>query len=125
MLSLLIALAGAGGAGARYSADWAVKRWRTTQFPAATLLINVSGSLLLGVLTGLTVNHVVRGGGSGANAITVAGTGFCGGYTTFSTATFESVRLLQLRRYRLAALNTMGSIVLTTLAAAIGIALTA
>lgn len=125
MLALLVALAGAGGAVARYGADWAVKRWRATQFPAATLTINVSGSLLLGVLTGLTVHHVVRGGGSGADAITVAGTGFCGGYTTFSTATFESVRLIQLRRYRLAAVNTVASIVLTTLAAALGLLITA
>ncbi len=120
MLALLVALGGALGAVARYTSDLAIRRRWATRFPIATVAINVTGSLLLGVLAGLTIHGFVHAGW-GADAVTVAGTGFCGGYTTFSTATFESVQLLRLRRYRLAVLNTVASIGLTTLAAAVGI----
>jgi CrcB protein len=125
VLTVLVSLAGAIGALARYSADYGIRRWRSTQFPVATLAINVTGSLVLGLLTGLTIHHFVGSGTTGADAVTIAGSGFCGGYTTFSAATFESVRLVQLRRYRLATLNTLGSVVLTTVAAAVGFLLSA
>lgn len=124
MLALLVAVGGALGAAARYAADYAMRRRWATRFPIATVAINVTGSLLLGVLTGLTIRGLVHTGW-GADAVVVAGTGFCGGYTTFSTATFESVQLLRSRCYRLAVLNTVASIGLTMLAAAAGIALTA
>jgi CrcB protein len=115
-LAGLVALAGAAGALARFLVDGAVKvRWATT-FPAATLLINVTGSLLLGVLTGLALFH-----GEPSVVRTVAGTGFCGGYTTFSTASFETVRLAQQGRGGLAALHAVGTLGLTVLAGAAGL----
>ena len=115
-LTGLVAVAGAAGALARFLVDGAVKvRWATT-FPTATLLINVTGSLLLGVLTGLALFH-----GEPSAVKIIAGTGFCGGYTTFSAASFETVRLAQQGRGRLAALHAVGTLGLTVLAGAAGL----
>jgi CrcB protein len=90
-----------------------------TRVPVGTIAINVSGSLLLGILTGLVVfDHA-------ASTVTlVAGTGFCGGFTTFSTTSFETVRLLQEGRLREAGLNVGVTVVGTLSAAAAGMALT-
>ena len=82
------------------------------------LLINVSGSLLLGLLTGLVLFS-----GASPDWRTVVGTGFCGGFTTFSTASFECVRLAQERRHRLAGAALAGNLVLCVLAGAAGVAL--
>jgi CrcB protein len=113
----LTLLAGATGAVARFLLDSSVKRrWHTT-FPWATVFINVTGSLLLGVLAGL-----VLFAGQPAVWQTVIGTGFCGGYTTFSTASFETVRLVQQNRPGLALLNALGSLVLSVAGCAAGLA---
>lgn len=118
MIGMLVALAGAGGALARFGLDGAVKlRWRTT-FPWGTFLINVTGSLLLGLLTGLVLFH------DASNDLKlILGTGFCGGYTTFSTASFETVRLLQQRHYWTAACTAAGTVLVTLAASALGLAL--
>ena len=63
--------------------------------PAATLAINVSGSFVLGVVTGLALYH-----GFATTPRVVLGTGFCGGYTTFSTFAYEIVFLAEQRRTR-------------------------
>lgn len=116
MTAVWVALAGAVGAVARFGADGAIKlRWRTA-FPWATFLINVTGSWLFGVLTGLTLFH-----GASSDLKLIAGTGFCGGYTTFSTASFETVRLLQQRNPMTAAAAALGTIYLTLGAAALGL----
>ena len=114
LLAVLVSLAGAAGAVARYLVDTAVRhRWAPT-LPWATLLVNVSGSLVLGILAGVALD------GGHDTALAVLGTGFCGGYTTFSTTSLESVLLLQQQRYRAAAANAAGTLVLTVLAAAVG-----
>jgi CrcB protein len=118
-LTAWVAVAGAAGALARFVVDGAVKARWATAFPAATLLINVTGSLLLGVLTGLALFH-----GEPSSVKAIAGTGFCGGYTTFSTASFETIRLVQQGRGGLAALNAVGTLGLTVLAGAAGLVLT-
>ena len=61
-----------------------------TEFPVGTLVVNVSGSLVLGILTGSALHH-----GVSAPWLTVAGTGLIGAYTTFSTFTFDTVRLAE------------------------------
>lgn len=118
MIALLTFLAGAMGAVTRFGLDFAIKqRWRSP-FPWATVIINVSGSLLLGVLAGI----VLFDGGSPAWQ-TVLGTGFCGGFTTFSTASFETVRLIQQGKRVLALLNASVSLLLAVAACAAGLAL--
>ncbi len=93
MTAVLLSLAGALGAVCRLAVDGLVRARFGGRFPLGTMSINVGGSLLLGVLTGLVLFH----GAPGA-VQTVLGTGFCGGYTTFSTASFETVRLAEQRR---------------------------
>ena len=118
MIVFAVAASGAVGAVARFVVDSVVRARWGNRLPWGTLLINVTGSLLLGVLTGLVIYHHLP-----TTLTTVAGTGFCGGYTSFSTASFESVRLVQQGHYRRAALNTVGGFVLTVAAATLGLAL--
>jgi CrcB protein len=117
MTAVLIGLAGALGAVARFVLDGVIRRSGTDDFPWATLLINITGSLLLGVVTGLVLFR-----GCPENLRLVIGTGFCGGYTTFSTASFEIVRLVQ----RASPLRAFGylaaTVVLTIGAGAVGLA---
>lgn len=120
-----VAVAGSVGAGTRFVVDGVVRARRGSEgrwaaLPFGTPLINVTGSLLLGVLTGLVMFH----GAPDAWRV-VAGTGFCGGYTTFSTAAFETVRLAQHRRSGPAALTAFGTLAASLLAAAAGLGLAA
>jgi CrcB protein len=115
---LWVGLAGGAGAVSRYLVDgWVSARWRG-RAPVGTMLINVTGSLLLGVFVGLVIFD-----GRTELWKTVAGTGFCGGYTTFSTASVETVRLVQDRAYRLAAASGAGTLVASVVAAALGMLL--
>lgn len=118
MIAALTFLAGASGALSRFVLDALMKqRWKSP-FPLATVVVNVTGSLLLGVLAGAVLFH-----GQSSTWQTVVGTGFCGGYTTFSTASFETVRLVQQGRRMLALLNAIGSLVSSVAACAAGLAL--
>ena len=93
MIALAVMAAGALGAVTRFVVDGAVKwRWPTIT-PWGTFVINVTGSALLGVLAGLVLFH-----GAPHELQAILGTGFCGGYTTFSTASFEVVLLAEDRQ---------------------------
>ncbi|MEO3937637.1 CrcB family protein [Dermatophilaceae bacterium Soc4.6] len=123
VLAVLIGLGGGLGAASRFLVDDLVTRRRARAgrvggvwaLPWATIIINVSGSLLLGLLTGLTAARVL-----GGDLAAIAGTGFCGGFTTFSTATVETLRLAQRRESPLAALNAIGTTALALVAAGLG-----
>ena len=120
LLFVAVALAGGLGAAARFVLDGVV-RARTAQrarFPSGTFLINATGSLLLGLVVGLTSAHLLP-----ETLHAVVGAGFLGGYTTFSTASFETVRLLQERRLGAAALNGIGMLAVCVLLAAAGLVL--
>jgi fluoride exporter len=118
MIVVWVALAGGAGAIARYVVDGQVKqRWPVT-FPIGTMAINLSGSLILGVLAGLVIAH-----GASVDLKTIAGTGFCGGYTTFSAASVEAVRLAQQQRWVACLTYAGGSVVLAVLAVALGLAI--
>ncbi len=88
MTMLLLSLAGGLGAASRFQADAFVARHNPFRVPIGTVVINVTGSFVLGVVTGLVV-----AGAPGSTLQAVVGTGFCGGYTTFSTASVEATRL--------------------------------
>lgn len=122
MIALWVALGGAFGAVARFVVDAEVKgRWPGARsFPWATVAINVTGSLLLGLVAAAVV---VRSGAP--EWLAIVGVGFCGGYTTFSTASVETVRLLQEGRYRAAAVNTLVTSLASLLACGVGFALVA
>lgn len=117
---LLVSLGGGVGAALRFWLDGLVKaRVRGTApggFPLGTFVINVSGSLVLGVLTGLG-----ESGALGPSMVAVLGTGMMGGYTTFSTASVETVQLLRSGKTRTAVLNGLGMLVVSVGAAALGL----
>ncbi|HEX3981903.1 MAG TPA: fluoride efflux transporter CrcB [Acidimicrobiales bacterium] len=118
MIVLGVAVAGACGAVLRYLVDHVVQRRFDAGFPLGILVVNLSGSLVLGFLTGSAVHH-----GVSPTWLTVAGTGLIGAYTTFSTFTFDSVLLAEDRRWGAAALNVGISLGLGLGAAALGLAL--
>ncbi|OAH50195.1 fluoride efflux transporter CrcB [Microbacterium oleivorans] len=117
-LFLALSLAGGVGAALRLVIDGAVKARVRTALPVGTLLINVAGSFVLGVVTELALGGVLDDAWR-----LVIGTGLCGGFTTFSTASFETVRLVQERRYALGAINAVGMLVLAVGAGLLGILL--
>ena len=116
----VIAMMIAGGAGAlsRYLVDILVSGRLGRAFPWGTLTINVSGSLLLGFLTGLGLYH-----GLGSDVETIVGSGFCGGFTTFSTFTIDTVGLREAGSTPRAFANVGANLVLATAAAGLGVAL--
>jgi CrcB protein len=115
-----IVVAGAIGAPARYLLDGFVQDRTSGAFPWGTFVVNMSGSLMLGFITGLALYHAFP-----STPRIILGTGFCGAYTTFSTWTFETIRLLEEGDTTEALLNAGGSLVLGLLAAASGMALAA
>jgi CrcB protein len=117
-LYLMVAAGGFVGAPSRYLLDRAVNRRVESDLPWGTFLVNVSGSFVLGLLTGLSLgNHL------SPVAKALLGTGFCGAYTTFSTFTFETVRLFEVGQYLEAALNAGVSLVVGLVGGGIGLAI--
>jgi len=114
---LAICLAGGVGASARLVLDGVIRTRVRSTYPVATTAINLTGSLLLGLLAGLAAAQLLP-----HSVQLIAGTGLLGGYTTFSTASFETVRLLEDRRYVAAAVNGVGVLVVATAVAAAGYA---
>jgi CrcB protein len=91
-----VAVCGAAGALARFHLDAFVQRRTTSDFPAGTLAVNLTGSFLLGLLTGL---------GVASDTLLVLGTGLLGSFTTFSTWMLETERLAEDGESRLAVAN--------------------
>lgn len=116
MTPIFVALAGSLGAATRFVVDGHIKARFDHTFPWATLTVNVTGSLLLGFMAGILLRHHNL-----TESEAIIGIGFCGGYTTFSTASFETVRLLEQRSYGAALGNAVGTLIMTAAAAAIGI----
>jgi CrcB protein len=102
-----------GGAGSvlRFYVDGIVTSAIGRDFPYGTLAVNLSGAVLLGLITGLAV---------GSTAALLAGTAAVGSYTTFSTWMLETQRLTEERQHRKAVLNIVVSLVLGVLAAELG-----
>jgi CrcB protein len=117
-LFLVVAVGGFVGAPSRYLVDRAINRRVESDLPWGTFLVNISGSFLLGLLTGLSLSHHLS---SVAKAL--LGTGFCGAYTTFSTFSFETVRLLEVGQILEAAGNVVASVLVGLAGAALGLAI--
>lgn len=115
---LLVAVCGGLGAAARLVVDGVVRSRWTTDFPLATVVVNVSGSLVAGLVVGAVAHLDLAPWWS-----PLAVTGFAGGYTTFSTAMVEAVRLVQSGQLGRAALSVAGTLVLCVAAAALGVLL--
>jgi fluoride exporter len=119
-LALIVAVAGGVGAVLRALLIHHVGLRRTDPLPVGTMLVNASGSLLLGILTGLSLYH-----GLGSHLLAVVGVGLCGGYTTWSTASWETLHLLHTGQRRGAAIYTVGGLAVCLAAAAAGIGIAA
>ncbi|WP_417554871.1 fluoride efflux transporter FluC [Microbacterium sp.] len=112
MIFLLAAACGGLGAATRYLVDLGIARATGTRFPWGVMIINVSGSLLLGLVVGML-----------PGAAFVVGTGFLGGYTTFSTAMIDTVALWRDGERRASVLYSGGMLLAGFAAAAVGLAL--
>ncbi len=120
LVALLVAVAGGAGAVLRALIIHHVSLRRDDPLPLGTIVVNASGSLILGVLTGLVLYH-----GLGPHVLAGAGVGLCGGYTTWSTASWETIHLLHTGHRTEAVVYTLGSIVVCVGAAALGVGLAA
>lgn len=114
MTLLLVFVGGVVGAPTRYLIDRFVQRRRDGVFPWGTLTVNLVGSFILGLIVGAQPGGVVTA---------LAGTGFCGALTTFSTFGYETVRLLEEGSLLEAALNAFGSLLVGVLFALAGYSL--
>jgi CrcB protein len=104
MTALLVLLGAMVGAPLRYLTDRLVQARHDSLFPWGTLTVNIAGCLVLGALSG--------SGMAATSALTIlVGTGFCGALTTYSTFSYETVRLAQQRAYFYAAANVLISVV--------------
>lgn len=114
--AVLIGIGGILGANARYLVSvWAARRIGAS-FPYGTMIVNLSGSFVLGIMATAIVGRVV----SEPEVRLLVSVGFLGAYTTFSTFAFESVSLIRRRAYALATVNVLASTVLGLLGAWIG-----
>jgi CrcB protein len=114
MTLLLIAIGAAVGAPLRYLTDRAIQSQHDSGFPWGTMTVNVVGSFVLGLLTALPADTKI---------MALTGTGFCGALTTYSTFSYETLKLTQDGNRFYAAANIVASVVAGLGAAAAGIIL--
>lgn len=104
MTAVLVVIGALVGAPLRYLTDRAVQSRHDSVFPWGTFAANVVGCLVLGVVSGT--------GAAGTSPLAIlVGTGFCGALTTYSTFSYETVRLAQERAYFYAVTNLVVSVV--------------
>jgi fluoride exporter len=119
-LAVLVALSGGAGAVLRALLIHHLGLRRSDPLPVGTVFVNASGSLVLGVFTGLALYH-----GLGPHLLAVVGAGLCGGYTTWSTASWETIHLVHAGHRSEAVAYTLGGLAVCGAAAAAGIGLMA
>ena len=112
MTVALVLLGAAVGAPLRYVTDLLVQSRHDSVLPWGTLVVNAAGSLVLGVAAGALPGHQW--------VLTLVGTGFCGGLTTFSTFGYETVRLAQDGWLKASVVNVVLSVGLSLAACSLG-----
>ncbi|MFE5030865.1 fluoride efflux transporter CrcB [Streptomyces sp. NPDC056683] len=115
---LLVVLGAMAGAPLRYLTDRAVQARHDSVFPWGTFVVNVSGCLILGLLTG-----AASAGAAGPHLQLLLGTGLCGALTTYSTFSYETLRLTETGAGLYAAANVVASLVAGLGAAFAGVAI--
>jgi CrcB protein len=112
----LVLLGGGIGSVARYFLSYLLTKNNTTQFPWATFIANAIGCLLIGLLFG----YIQKNNLQNETLKLLLITGFCGGFTTFSTFSLENIQFIQNQNYNLALLYTISSIFIGFLGVLIG-----
>lgn len=111
-----VALGSAVGGASRFALSTFLQQRAATAFPVGTLVVNVTGSLILGFI----LRYALGSPAMSAETRALLTVGFCGGYTTFSTFSYETIKLLEDGDYRRAALYVVLSVVLALAATFVG-----
>ena len=114
---LLVGLGGGIGSVFRFLTSIFAARYAVNGFPLGTFMANVLGCLILGLCVGVFGKNPTEN----ENLRLLFVTGFCGGYTTFSTFASENIQLLQQQNYTLLIIYTLASLLLGFLAVAVGL----
>lgn len=117
---LLVGLGGALGSMARHGSNVLVTRLFPMPFPLSTLVVNVGGSLLMGVVAGM-LGRIVAGWSDDAQLFLAVGV--LGGFTTFSAFSLDTLKLLERGELALAGIYVLGSVLMSILALAVGLQL--
>jgi len=113
-----VALGSAVGGASRFALSTFVQQRASSAFPFGTLIVNITGSLILGFV----IRYALASPSVSAEMRALLTTGFCGGYTTFSTFSYESIALIEDGDYRRAAIYIVLSVVVSLIATFLGIA---
>jgi CrcB protein len=117
---LLVAAGGAAGSAARYLTGMAAMRWAGGGWPWGTMIVNVVGGLLMGLLVGVLAH---RGGADQEKVRLLVGVGFLGGFTTFSAFSLEAAQMIERRALADAFFYVLASVILSVAALFAGLAL--
>ncbi|MET3196186.1 fluoride efflux transporter CrcB [Bacillus sp. OAE603] len=112
---ILIGLFGGLGAVSRYAIGNFISKYNKTSFPYGTFLINMIGSMLLGITNHFYMDRIIS-----ADIWLFLGVGFLGAFTTFSTFSFEAIQLFMSKKYKLAIFYVLLSTILCILSAYLG-----
>lgn len=115
-LAIAVGVVAGVGAVCRYVTDQVISHRHDSVFPVGTFTINVVGSFVLGLSTGLAAHH-----GLSTTAAAVIGSGFCAGFTTFSTWMWETIALAETGAALEASINAVASLVVGLAAAGLGL----